>query len=114
VKRKEEKEAFNAVLQACTHMQSDSNDLNTIRNFMGVSTGSFYKCVNSQRNEGELVNTNNYEYTKRKMVPHTLLRKLQIQSVKDFCHSDESSTIDSNSKRLVEVKSGDKVEKHIG
>ena len=114
VKTKEEKEAFNVVLQACTYMQSDSVNLNTIRNFMGVSTASFYKNVNSQRNEGELVKPTNYQHKKRKTITRTLLRQLQIQSVKEFCHSDESSTIDSNSKRLVEVKSDDKVEKHVG
>ena len=62
VKTKEEKEAFNAVLQAYTYMQSDSVNLNTIRNFMGVSTGSFYKNVNSQRNEDKLVIPNNYQH----------------------------------------------------
>ena len=58
----EEKEAFNATLQACTYTQSDSVNLNTMHNFMGVSTGSFYKNVNSQRNEDELVISNNYQY----------------------------------------------------
>ena len=81
---------------------------------MGISTGSFYKNVNSQRNEDELVISTKYQHKKRKTVELTLLRQLQIKSVKDFCHSDESSTIDSNSKRLVNMKCCDKVEQNVG
>ena len=62
VKIKEEEEVFNVVLQACTYMQCDSVNLNTIRNFMGVSTASFYTNENCQRNEGELVKSTNYQH----------------------------------------------------
>ena len=72
VEMKEEKEAFIAVLQACTYMQSDSVNLNTIRNFMSVSTGSFYNYVNSQRDEDEIIISNNYQHKQRKTVWLTL------------------------------------------
>ena len=39
---------------------------------------------------------------------------LQKEVILRFCHSDDSSTIDSNSKNIVEVKTGDIVEKHLG
>jgi len=102
------------VIKACTYIKSGSDNMNSIRNFIGVSSRSFYKNVKSQRDEGELVASTNYAHKKRKTITHTLLRQLQIQCVKDFCHSDESSTIDSNSKRLVAVKNGNRVEQHVG
>ena len=62
VKRKEEKETFNAVIEACTYIKSGSDNMNSIRNFIGVSSRSFYENVKSQRNEGELVTSTNYEH----------------------------------------------------
>ena len=45
------------------------------------------------------------------MSHETMLTFLQQQSVKDFCHANESSTIDSNSCcKTVEVRNG---EKHV-
>lgn len=35
-------------------------------------------------------------------------------SILTFYHSDESSSIDSNSRRIVEIKNGDTIEKHVG
>ena len=69
--------------------------------------------MKSQRNEGELVTSIIYEHTKRKTITHTLLRKLQIQCVKDFFCSHESSNIDSNSIRLVAVKNENIVERRV-
>ena len=37
----------------------------------------------------------------------SLVAKIQKECVLDFCHSDESSRIDSNSHRIVEVKGPD-------
>ena len=32
----------------------------------------------------------------------------------DFCHAEEASSIDSNSRRIVKVKRGEEYEKHVG
>ena len=55
-----------------------------------------------------------YKHAKQKKRKQTALSQQQEQCVITFCHSDESSRIDSNSKRIVEVTIDGKTEKHVG
>ena len=43
-----------------------------------------------------------------------MLTVQQRKCIAAFCHSEESSSIDSNSKRMVEVKRGQEIELHVG
>ena len=53
-------------------------------------------------------------HLKRKARTESSLTVQQRKCIADVCHSDESSSINSNSKCIVEVKRGDEVELHAG
>ena len=78
---------------------------------LGFSTGTFYRDIQEQSNGLDMTTYKHIEPTKRKQ---TALSQKQEQCVLTFCHSDESSNIDSNSKRLVDVIRDGKIERHVG
>lgn len=59
-------------------------------------------------------NGDKYEHVKRKTRVVSELCKLQEQSILEFCHSEGSLTIDSNSKLIVKVKVDGVEEEHVG
>ena len=60
------------------------------------------------------VETLGYQHIERRRRQEKVLTRKQEQSVIDFCHSNESSSIDSNSKRVLELKRRGIIEKHVG
>ena len=78
---------------------------------LGFSTGTLYRYIQEQKNELDLTT---YKHVKHKKRKQTALSQKQEKCVLTFCHSDESSRIDLNSKRLVEVIRDGKTERHVG
>ena len=110
-KTNQEKEALHLLIEACTYTNSEEDDHNSIRKMLGFSTGTFYRDIQEQSNGLDMTSYKHIESKKRKQ---TELSQKQEQCILTFCHSDESSTIDSNSKRLVEVIRDGKIERHVG
>ena len=103
---------MHTLIQACSFSSNNLDDLNKIRECIGVTRATFYKSVNLQEdNVNDIVR---YEHVKRKNRQGNLLTLKQEQSVIDFCHSDESSSIDSNSKRFLGIDRNGTIEKRVG
>ena len=98
-------QAKQAILTACTFSESGRmSNLDKIREVIGITKHGFYA-----RKVARDKNVYTYEQvlaSKRK----TRWGELQKQCVLDFCHSDDSSSIDSNSRKIILV---DNV-KHVG
>ena len=94
-----------AILTACTYSESGTTvDLDRIRGTIGMSKNAFY-LRKVQQND----NIDSYrlvEGSRRK----TKWGLLQRKCVLDFCHSEDSSSIDSNSRKIIDVNG----EKHVG
>ena len=54
-----------------------------------------------------------YQHISRRGRTGTDLQKLQRDCVDKFCHSDEASSFDSNSRKVVEVEKEGGLEKHF-
>ena len=93
-------EAKNAILTACLFDGQVSKA--TIQTRLEVSIARISKV---QRNEDTL----GYLHMKQKEY-ETKQGPKHLQCISEFCHSDESSVIDSNSRKIVTVKG----EKHVG
>ena len=105
-KKREDKEALTAILTACTYNLKATNK-NILRDTIGVCKKTFY---GSKRVDPDAA----YKH-KVRIRKQSLVAKIQKECVLDFCHSDESSRIDSNSHRIVEVKGPDgKIKRHVG
>jgi len=112
-KKKEDKEALTVILTACTDQLQKSTNLNKVRNAIGMSKKSFYGSKKVLMNSNQ-PDQSVYQHNVR--VRKELLRTKAMQEcIREFCHSDESSRIDSNSHRIVDVKGEDgKTSKHVG
>jgi hypothetical protein len=108
---KQEKEALNVLLTACTGDGESSNE--KIRLAIGSTKKTFYNKKNT---------CEKYHHIERKKIVIEK-SKLQKQCIREFCHSDEATRIDSHTKRIVEVPSleednifgdGTIIEKHPG
>ena len=93
-------EAKNAILTACIFDGNVSKV--AIRKRLGVSTARMSKV---QRN-GDVLG---YLHVKSKEYK-TKQRSNHLRCISEFCHSDESSVIDSNSRKIVTVRG----ENHVG
>ena len=87
------------------------DDMNKLRKYIEISKSAYYISIKEQQDYGE--NVYGYQYKTRGKIKGKSLTKRQYQAVSDFCHSDESSTIESNSKYVVDVKRGSTIEKHV-
>ena len=110
-KTPQEKEARHVLMDYCTYTSLEEDDHNSIRKILGFSAGMFYRDLQEQSNELDMTS---YKHIECKKIRQTALSQKQEQCILTFCHSDESNTIDSNSKRLMEVMWYGKIEKHIG
>ena len=110
-KTKQEKEALHVLIEACTYTNSDEDDHNLVRKMFDFSIGTFYQDIQEQRNGLDMTSYKYIESQKRKQ---TALSQKQEQCILIFCYSDEPSTINLNSKRLVEVIRDGKIERHVG
>ena len=99
-------QAKQAILTACTYTQSGNTlDMDKIRDVIGMSKNTFYIRKAPQQNDD--INTYRLaEGSQRK----TKWGYLQKKCVLDFCHSEDSSSIDSNSRKIIDVNG----EKHVG
>ena len=108
----EERQMLHGVIKACTYKLDDDQSLNFIRKLLGISTGTFYKSIGGETEDTTDPASYCHIERNKRQASSTLI--LQKESILCFCHSDDSLTIDSNSKRIVEVKIADKVEKYVG
>ena len=106
-KKTEERQILHGVIKACTYNVDNHQNLNFIRKLLGLSTGTFYKSIGSETEDTTYPAS--YCHIKRHKCEANSTYILQKKSILRFYHSDDSSTIDSNSKRIVETKMGDVV-----
>ena len=110
-KQNKEKEALHILIEACTYNHSDGDGHNnSVRKMLGLSTGTFYWNIIEQINGMDMTSYTHIEKNKREQ---TELSRKQEQYVLAFYHSDEYSTIDSISKRLVELISNRSIEIYV-
>ena len=99
-------DAKRLMMSACTAFLPPEVKKEDVRQALGVSSRMFYDTL--KHNKSTNVASYSHKETKATDSP---LANLQRSSVKDFCHHDEGSAIDSNSTRkAVEVDDG---EKHV-
>lgn len=98
-KRKQAANAMHVLLTAATYTMDESSGRNEqVRKELGFANTSYYKPRNNSHQNLETYNPpeeNQYNNT---------MTKLKRECVDLFCHSDESSTIDSNSCTPIIVK----------
>ena len=104
-----EKEVLFALVAACTTYLPAHVSKNKIREMLGFHTKTFYTYMRRPLND-----STTYKHISRRGRKGTDLQKLQRDCVDKFCHSDEASSFDSNSRRIVEVEKDGKLEKHFG
>ena len=98
-------QAKQAILTACTYSTSGSKvGLKRIREEIGMSKNAFYR-----RNLTRNLNIDSYELVETSH-RQTKWGLLQRHCVLEFCHSEDSSSIDSNSRKIITVNG----EKHVG
>ena len=95
-----------AILTACTFGLPNEVKKDAVREVLGVSKRSFYKRLKTLPPS---ICSQTYIPPKRK-VRVTKIGHLQKESIANFCHSDESSSIDSNSRKVIIVTG----EQHVG
>ena len=95
-----------AVLTACTFGLPNEVKKDAVREVIGVSKRSFYKRLKTLPPS---ICSQTYIPPKRK-VRVTKTGPLQKEGIAEFCHSDESSSIDSNSRKVIIVTG----EQHVG
>ena len=87
-----------AILTACTYSGSGNKvELERIREAIGVSKKSYYRKTIARTNKLD---------TYKPVAPSHRQTKWGIQQrrcVEDFCHSDDSSSIDSNSRKIITI-----------
>jgi len=88
-----------AVLTACTFGLPTQTKKDSIREVLGVSKRSFYKKLKSLPPS---ISSQTYTPPQRK-ARVTKTGPLQKEAIDEFCHSDESSSIDSNSRKIIIV-----------
>ena len=108
-KKTEEKEVLSALVAACTTYLPAHASKNKIREMLGFHTKSFYNFMKRPVN-----NSTTYQHISRKGRKGTDLQKQQRDCVNKFCHSDEASIFDSNSRKIIEVEKEGRLEKHFG
>ena len=107
-KSTQEKEALAALVSACTTYLPAHVSQNKIRDMLGLERKSFYTHM-----KRETCNTNfKHVVRKDRVVPDLVLQ--QRDCVEKFCHSDEASSIDSNSRQIVDVTVDGEIEHHFG
>ena len=101
------------ILTACTDQLQKSTNLNKVRDVIGMSKKSFYGSKKVLMNSNQ---PNQSVYQHNVQVRKELLQtKTMRECICEFCHSDKSLRIDSNSHRIVEVKGEDgNISKHVG
>ena len=109
VQKLDEKEALSVLLKACTYsLDTDTIDKNHLRELLGFTKKFFYTNLELD-DEDE---AGNYNHKKRKIRDRSEISKLQEMCIDEFCHSEESSNIDSNAApRKIKKKDGTE-EKH--
>ena len=93
-------QAREAVISACK--SSVTNDLEKVRTAIGVSKRIFYK---KNENNGIECTVAYKHYKKQKR--HSRRTELQKKFVIEFCHSDESSSVDSNRHKCIKIDGDD-------
>ena len=89
----------NAVLTACLFTQSTG--LDKIQQRLSINKATFYKFMSNNDNKCN-IQSNNLQLPKHnKYIVKTL--KLQVKVIDLFCHSEESSSIDSNACKVIMV-----------
>ena len=89
----------NAILTACLFTQSTG--IEKIRKRLSINKDYFYKFTNNNDNKCN-IQSNNLQLPKHnKYIVKTL--KLQVKVIDLFCHSDKSSSIDSNARKVTMV-----------
>ena len=83
------------LLQACNY-QNNNKEHNKVRDLLGFSKKFFYQNITKP-------NTSTYNHKATYTRQRSELSLLQEKCILEFSHSDESSGIDSNAKREVEV-----------
>ena len=87
-----------AILTACTYSGSGNKiELEMIREALAVSTNSFYHKTITRTNKLDAYKPVGPSHRQTKWVIH------QRRCVRDFCHSDDSSSIDSNSRKIITI-----------
>ena len=107
-KKAQEKEALSALVTACTTFLPADVNKNKIREMLGFQKKTFYNYLQRE------TNTTTYQHLIRKGRTITDLQIQQRNCVFEFSHAGEASSIDSNSRRVIEVKRGEEYEKHVG
>ena len=102
-----EKDALHKIISACRREIPEVEE-NSVREILGVSRKVWY-------NKSNLLNKSRCQHKSRKEREVFELVRRQCRSIVQFCHSEEASHIDSNSRRIVDVinEEGEE-EKHIG
>ena len=98
-------QAKQAILTACTYSESGTTvDLDRIRGTIGMSKNAFY--LRKGQHNDSIDSYRLVEGSHRK----TKWGLLQRKCVLDFCHSEDSLSIDSNSRKIIDVNG----KKHVG
>lgn len=83
--------------------QQEDGRLDEIRKEMGISKSSFYQ-INTKNNKHQSLQS--YTFPKDASYNRAMTTLNKKQCIDLFCHSDESSTIDSNSRDVMAIVDG--------
>ena len=87
-----------AILTACTYYGSRNKiELEMIREALAVCTNSFYHKTITRTNKTDAYKPVGPSHRQTKWAI------LQRRCVRDFCHSDDRSSIDSNSRKIITI-----------
>ena len=103
---KVQREAKGAIINAYNY-SLEQRRLDEVRTILGLTWRTYNSCLEAVE-DGE-----KYKHISRKKRERSELSKVQEKSILAFCHSEESSAIDSNSKRVVKVLVDGEEENHV-
>ena len=93
-------------MDATTYNQDNKADLNFNCAMIGITKETFYNF--------EIEDEGNYQHKQWKVREIKELIRRKKRSILAFCHSDEISSMQSNSRRIIDIKNGDTIENHVG
>ena len=91
----DEKNALHTIITACSRDILEAEE-NAVRELLGISTKVWY-------GQSNLPNEERYQHKSQKERAVSDLVCRQCQSILGFCHSEEASHIDFNSRRILTV-----------
>ena len=99
-----------AILSACTYQTTTG--IEKIRTCLDINKTTFYKFMATKSLHENEINMDNFILPKKHVYSRST-KSAQLQSINDFCHSDEGSSIDSNSHKVFELEDGSKHPRRI-